>query len=77
MITGLPPYRPPIAEPLRCLCRVKYLVYLGSLDEEAASELHKAQEKGAHFVFARKEPFYECECGEVFDLALDDARMVM
>ena len=60
MITGLPDYRPPIEQGLRCVCGQRYLVYLGAafpFDNrafEAARE--RAEQMGARFIDSRETP---------------------
>ena len=67
MITGLPAYKPPIAESVRCYCRSFFFVFTGEMDSQAREAEQKAQEMGAVFVDARLTPFYQCECGQVLD----------
>lgn len=35
MIIGLPPYKPPVVEFVRCHCRARFLVYVGFEDAQA------------------------------------------
>ena len=58
MIIGLPPRQAPITEPLRGLCHSFYLVYTGQREAAARRRAHRL---GAHFVYARREPFLICE----------------
>jgi hypothetical protein len=60
MITGLPAYKPPVAEPVRCYCRSFFFVFTGERDSQAREAERKAQEMGAVFVDARLTPFYQC-----------------
>jgi hypothetical protein len=71
MITGLPPYTPPFVESVYCYCRAHYRVFVGCEDYQARFAEKEAQEMGAVFVDARRTPFYQCECGQVLDFALE------
>jgi hypothetical protein len=53
MITGLPAYKPPVAEPVRCYCRSFFFVFTGEMDSQANQAERKAQEIGAVFVAKR------------------------
>jgi hypothetical protein len=81
VITGLPDYRPPIEQSLRCVCGQRYLVYLGAalpFDNrafEAARE--RARQMGAPFINAREMPWLTCSCGEVLMFVEDAAAVVM
>jgi hypothetical protein len=81
MITGLPDYRPPIEQSLRCVCGQRYLVYMGAafpFDNrafEAARE--RAGQMGARFIDARRTPWLMCSCGEVLMFVEDAAAVVM
>jgi hypothetical protein len=76
MITGLPPYMPPVVEDVRCLCRTHYRVFVGVEDYRAEFAEREAQRLGAHFVDARVTPFVVCECGEALDFALESSLIV-
>jgi hypothetical protein len=67
MITGLPPYREPIVQSVRCLCGRFYSVFLGSEDYQARFAEKQAIEIGARFVDSRLEPWLLCPCGQVLD----------
>jgi hypothetical protein len=81
VITGLPDYRPPIEQSLRCVCGQRYLVYLGAASPfdnrafEAARE--RAEQMGARFIDARSSPWLTCSCGEVLMFVEDAAAGVM
>lgn len=67
MITGLPPYTPPVVESVFCYCRAHYRVFVGVEDYQARFAEKEAQELGAVFVDVRVTPFYQC--GQVLDFA--------
>jgi hypothetical protein len=81
VITGLPDYRPPIEQSLRCVCGRRFVVYLGaqfSFNEsafEAARE--RAEQMGARFIDARRTPWVICSCREVLIFVEDAAAVVM
>jgi hypothetical protein len=60
MITGLPDYRPPIEQSLRCVCGQRYLVYLGAafpFDNRAfEASRERANELNARFIDAHSAP---------------------
>jgi hypothetical protein len=80
-VTGLPDYRPPVEQSLRCVCGQRYLVYLGAafpFDNrafEAARE--RAGQMGARFIDAREIPWLICSCGEVLIFVEDAAAVVI
>jgi hypothetical protein len=80
-MTGLPDYRPPIEQSLRCVCGQRFIVYLGAPSAfnerafEAARE--RAEQMGARFIDARESPWLICSCGEVLMLVEDAAAGVM
>jgi hypothetical protein len=76
MITGLPPYREPITQNVRCVCRAYYRVYVGSEDYQAKFAEKIAQEIGAIFIDARATPFYQCECGQVLDFTTEASVLI-
>lgn len=71
MITGLPPYLPPVVESVRCYCRAFYRVFVGVEDYQARFAEKEAAEIGAVFVDARHVPFVTCACGQTLDFAID------
>ena len=76
MITGLPDYRAPIEQSIRCVCGLRYVVFTGGCDfDQAACEAAKggAQAMGAQFVDARIVPFMSCYCGKALDFTATDA----
>jgi hypothetical protein len=76
MITGLPPYREPIIQDVRCVCRRFYRVFSGSEDYQARFAKGEAEQMGARFVDARVEPFVICACGQILDIALETSMMI-
>jgi hypothetical protein len=76
MITGLPAYKPPIAQPVRCYCRSLYFVFTGELDSQAEKAQQTAQQMGARFVDARLTPFYQSECGQMLDFAPEHSMLI-
>jgi hypothetical protein len=76
MITGLPAYRPPVVEDVRCVCRAYYRVFTGE-DYQLRLVEKEALELGARFVDAKREPFVTCACGQVLDFAPEASLMVM
>jgi len=81
VITGLPDYRPPIEQSLRCVCGQRFVVYLGApliFDEQAleAATDHAAMLR-ARFIDARSLPWLTCSCGEVLMFVEDAAAVVM
>jgi hypothetical protein len=59
LITGLPPYLPPVVESVYCYCRAHYRVFVGGEDYQARFAEKEALEMGAVFVDARVAPFYQ------------------
>ena len=82
MIPGLPPYKPPIEQGLRCTCWTRYIIFLGGAGRFDESLCNAAREHAeilkAIFVDARSTPFMQCvSCGGVLDFSIDSASMVM
>jgi hypothetical protein len=81
-ITGLPPYKAPIEQSLRCACQMRYLVFLGGsprFDNALASAAQdNAAMLDAHFVDARSTPWMNClTCGVVLDFSEEISPVVM
>ena len=81
MITGLPDYRPPIEQNVRCVCGQRFVVYLGAefpFDNRAFEAAREwAEQMGARFIDARSTPWLICSCGEVLLFVEDAAAVVM
>jgi hypothetical protein len=81
MLTGLPDYRPPIEQSLRCVCGRRFLVYLGAsfpFNEQAfEAARERAEQMDARFIDARDKPWLACYCGEVLMFVEDAAAGVM
>lgn len=77
MITGLPDYRTPIEQGVRCLCLRYYIVFIGGtqVDDLACNiARERAGQMSAQFVDARIVPFMDCDyCGLMLDFTLNDA----
>jgi hypothetical protein len=76
MITGLPPYQPPIEQDLRCICGRLYLVSSNGDRTERAARM-RAATLGARFIDAREVPFLNCECGVFLDFTTEETARVM
>jgi Zn ribbon nucleic-acid-binding protein len=82
-ITGLPRYKPPIEQSLRCpQCERRYLIFCGdgSQFDDALCEAAKdhARVLNAYFVDARVIRILNClDCGYQFDLMPDEATEVV
>lgn len=80
MITGIPEYRAPIEQSLRCVCGLRYLVYLGAPLQfnqqacEAARE--RTEQMKAQFVDARITPWLACSCGQLLDFYEENSLIV-
>ena len=81
MITGLPPLDAPIEQSLRCVCGLRYVVFIGGSDfddqaRDAARD--RASQMNAQFVDARIVPFTQCRCGALIDFTtFDSCELVM
>ena len=81
-MTGLPPYKPPIEQSLRCTCWTRYVVFVGGClqFDETLCKLarERAAEMGAHFVDARETPWINCySCGGALDFSNEVTLAVM
>ena len=80
-ITGLPTYKPPIEQSLRCVCGLRYVVFTGGCDfDQAACEAarDRASQMNAQFVDTRIVPFMQCRCGALLDFTtFDSCELVM
>ena len=80
-ITGLPDYSLPIEQSIRCVCGLRYVVFIGGSDfDQRASEAAKgrAQAMNAQFVDGRVVPFMQCRCGVLLNFTtMDSCEMVM
>jgi hypothetical protein len=81
MITGLPPLVAPTEQSVRCVCGLRYVVFIGGCDfDQAACEAarDRAAQMNAQFVDARIVPFIQCRCGVLLDFAtMDSCELVM
>ena len=81
MITGIPEYRSPIEQSIRCVCGLRYVVFTGgsAFDGFASSAAReRAEQMKSQFVDAREVPFMICACGLALDFtATDQAEVVM
>jgi hypothetical protein len=72
MITGIPQYQSPIEQSLRCVCGVRYLVYLGGGMRNAEGRAQaRASVIRAIYVDARQVPFMNCSCGQFLDFTTE------
>jgi hypothetical protein len=71
-VTGLPDYRPPIEQSLRCVCGLRYVVFTGAPFpfNEAAFEAsrERAEVLSARFIDARETPWLIRSCGDILML---------
>jgi hypothetical protein len=81
VITGLPDYRPPIEQSLRCVCGLRYLVYLDAPFPFEGKAMEAAQEQaimlGARFIDSRQTPWLVCSCDKVLIFVEDAAAVLM
>lgn len=77
MITGLPAYKPPVVESVRCYCGKFYHVFVGGEEYQAQFAEKVAQEIDARFVDAQCEPFVTCTYGQVLDFAPEISMLLM
>jgi hypothetical protein len=77
MITGLPPLVAPIEQSIRCVCGLRYVVFIGGCDFDKAAR-DRASQMYAQFVDARIVPFMQCRCGALLDFtSMDSCKLVM
>ena len=78
---GLPPLAAPIGQSIRCVCGLRYVIFIGGSDfDQAACDgaRGRAQAMNAQFVDARIVPFMQCGCGALLDFAaMDSGELVM
>lgn len=68
MITGIPAYKSPIEQSLRCLCGLRYLVLMSDSIGDAEGRARSLAELiRARFIDSRVTPFLLCECGQFLD----------
>jgi hypothetical protein len=73
-ITGIPPYRSPIEQSLRCPCGARFVVYLGGgMGQAEARARERAAMLKATFVDAHLTPWLVCECGQLLDFMLEES----
>jgi hypothetical protein len=81
MVTGIPDYTSLIEQSIRCVCGLRYVVFIGGSDfDQAACKAarDRASQMNAQFVDARISPFMNCSCGALLDFtAADAAELVM
>jgi len=81
MITGLPPIVVPIEQSIRCVCGLRYVVFIGGSDfDQATCEAarDRASQMYAQHVDARIVPFMQCRCGALLDFtSMDLCELVM
>jgi hypothetical protein len=81
MLEGIPDYRSPIEQGLRCVCGQRFVVYLGTpfpFNERAFEPAReRAKQMGARFIDSRETPWLSCSCGEVLMFVEDAAAIVM
>ena len=81
MITGLPPLVAPIEQSVRCVCGLRYVVFIGgsAFDDRARdAAIERAEQMKALFIDARQIPFMVCSCGLALDFSTVEAgEMVM
>jgi hypothetical protein len=68
MITGIPNYKSPIEQSMRCLCGLRYLVLMSdSIGDAEGRARGRAELISARFIDARVTPFLLCDCGQFLD----------
>jgi hypothetical protein len=76
MISGLPAYKPPVVEDVRCYCGARFRVFTGCEDYQARFAEKEAEQLGAVFVDARRLPFVVCVCGQALDFSPESSLLV-
>lgn len=78
MITGIPAYKSPIEQSLRCVCGIRYLVLMSdSIGDAEGRARARAEAIRSTFVDARLTPFMMCECGQALDFVEEVSTAVM
>jgi hypothetical protein len=75
-LTGLLAYKPPIEQTFRCVCGLRYVVFIGGCDfDQAACEAarDRASQINVQFIDARIVPFMQCRCGALLDFTTVDS----
>jgi hypothetical protein len=77
MITGIPPYRSPIEQSLRCTCGARYVIYMGGGMGNAEGRAQaRAAMLRAQFVNAEIMPWLVCGCGQLLELMPEGSLIV-
>ena len=80
-LVGIPEYRSPIEQNIRCVCGLRYVVFMGGSDFDqaaCAAARDRASQMNAQFVDARIIPFMQCRCRAWLDFTtMDWCELVM